>query len=329
MLKFHIDLAEEAAKTLRANFLEANLKAVIYNTVLPLSLSDFLFLHLSRRPSSPALSPPTRSPSISPSSTDFQQPRIFPPQFIEQVQSSSNKLCCIYLHKPLSPPAKLVNAYKLSGQCYCDWGIENTHTHTHNNIVTAAYQLWNLQACFPRAIQVEWTQMHTHTQLWRVVEVCCRFWGIIPQVRSVHDNVPCNKTQESPVASLMPQEWVAGWMVMLVESGFTTFYSHNLTILLFFFFAERGKSPSSSSSSTPPLWLVLCLRLIWQPFRTRFNCVFSSQLFPFSSSIAASLFLCLAQSSHERSSFYSPFILFFYHPLHGFPPYLFLFSLHL
>lgn len=31
MLKFHIDLAEEGAKTLRANFLEANLKAVIYS----------------------------------------------------------------------------------------------------------------------------------------------------------------------------------------------------------------------------------------------------------------------------------------------------------
>lgn len=49
MLKFHIDLAEEAAKTLRTNFLEANLKAVIYSTALTLALSDALtfFLHLA------------------------------------------------------------------------------------------------------------------------------------------------------------------------------------------------------------------------------------------------------------------------------------------
>lgn len=49
MLKFHIDLAEEAAKTLRTNFLEANLKAVIYSTALTLTLSDALtfFLHLA------------------------------------------------------------------------------------------------------------------------------------------------------------------------------------------------------------------------------------------------------------------------------------------
>lgn len=32
MLKFHICLAEAAAKTVRENFLEANLKAVIYST---------------------------------------------------------------------------------------------------------------------------------------------------------------------------------------------------------------------------------------------------------------------------------------------------------
>lgn len=38
MLKFHIDLAEEAAKTLGANFLEANLKAVIYSSGMSLTI---------------------------------------------------------------------------------------------------------------------------------------------------------------------------------------------------------------------------------------------------------------------------------------------------
>lgn len=65
MLKFHIDLAEEAAKTLRANFLEANLKAVIYSTAPTLSLSDSLtfFLHFAS-PFIAALHPPVRPQSV-------------------------------------------------------------------------------------------------------------------------------------------------------------------------------------------------------------------------------------------------------------------------
>lgn len=65
MLKFHIDLAEEAAKTLRANFLEANLKAVIYSTGLTLSVSDSLtfFLHLAS-PFIAALYPPVCPQSV-------------------------------------------------------------------------------------------------------------------------------------------------------------------------------------------------------------------------------------------------------------------------
>lgn len=54
----------------------------------------------------------------------------------------------------------------------------------------------------------------------------------------------------------MPQELVAGWIAMLMESGFTTFCGQ---ILPYYFFAERGKAllfflflPTSSQSS---LWL--------------------------------------------------------------------------
>lgn len=76
--------------------------------------------------------------------------------------------------------------------------------------------------------------MHTHTHLWfRSVAAVTGTEELFPQVRAVHDNAPCNKALESPVASLMPEEWVAGWIVMVVESRFTTFCGHNLTILLF------------------------------------------------------------------------------------------------
>lgn len=70
MLKFHIDLAEEAAKTLGANFLEANLKAVIYSAGLTLSLLDSLpfFLRLASSFIA-ALHPPVRPQSL-PLSTD-------------------------------------------------------------------------------------------------------------------------------------------------------------------------------------------------------------------------------------------------------------------
>lgn len=77
MLKFHIDLAEEAAKILRANFLEANLKAVIYSAGLTLPLSDFLtfFLHLAP-PFSATLHPPVR-------------PRLVPPLSIPAAKNIS------------------------------------------------------------------------------------------------------------------------------------------------------------------------------------------------------------------------------------------------
>lgn len=65
--------------------------------------------------------------------------------------------------------------------------------------------------------------------------------------------VTCNKAQESHVVSPKPQEWVAGWMVMFVGSGFTTFCCHNLTILLFLL---RGASLPSSCS--PPYWFCVC-----------------------------------------------------------------------
>lgn len=68
MLKFHIDLAEAAAKTLRANFLEANLKAVIYSTAQTLLLSDSLtFFSPSRVPPTfiTAFHPPVRVQAVS------------------------------------------------------------------------------------------------------------------------------------------------------------------------------------------------------------------------------------------------------------------------
>ncbi len=64
MFKFHIDLAEEAAKTLRANFLEENLKAVIFIAGLTLPLSDSLTFFIFHPPSSPLSTHPFRPQSV-------------------------------------------------------------------------------------------------------------------------------------------------------------------------------------------------------------------------------------------------------------------------
>lgn len=94
MFKFRIDLAEEAAKTLRANFLEANLKAVIFIAGPTLPLSDSLTFSILHPPSSLLSTHPS---ALSRSHVHrFQQPRTFLSQFIEQVKSCSNKVCCIF-----------------------------------------------------------------------------------------------------------------------------------------------------------------------------------------------------------------------------------------
>lgn len=165
--------------------------------------------------------------------------------------------------------------------------------------------------------------MHTHTHLWRVVEVCnnsSRLWGIIPQVMAVHDNVPCNKAQESPVASLMPQEWVAGWMVMLVESDLPH-SGHDLTILLFCW--DRKLSPLRP----PPCdwWCVCGWSDICSENAKLHVFLAARSLFKFIS-VSVSLFLCLLHFSHERSA---SLILFLYHRCMVFPFTPCFFSLHL
>lgn len=136
MLKFHIDLAEEAAKTLKANFLEANLKAVIYSLSLTHLISDSLtfFLHFA----SPLIT--TLSPRTRPWFSVFQ--------FQQYFCRSSLKLCCVFSQIALSTCRRqswyAQRAYTPSAsKCECCFGME---TPT-NNVVITAYQLWNIQAC--------------------------------------------------------------------------------------------------------------------------------------------------------------------------------------
>lgn len=102
---------------------------------------------------------------------------------------------------------------------------------------------------------------------------------------------------ESPVAPLMPQEWVPCCMVMLAKSEFTTVCCHNLTILLFL---QREESPLFLSPPSSFVIGVLCLRLIRQSFRTREAACFPCSSFPFEF-----LFRCFPPFVFT-CSFYSP-----------------------
>lgn len=84
MLKFHIDLAEAAAKTLQANFLEANLKAVIYSAAQTLLLSDsWTFFSILHPPPLSLLY--THLFIVSQFCVcRFHQPSVFLPRFTEQ-----------------------------------------------------------------------------------------------------------------------------------------------------------------------------------------------------------------------------------------------------
>lgn len=148
MLKFHIDLAEEAAKTLRANFLEANLKAVIYSISLTRSLSDsltyvlhpappFFFATLCTHPVALCWSPDSQ----------FQQ-HVCHGSLSKSGPVTTIK-CAVCFHKPLSPPAKsqvgMHAAFPKQAAIKC---VGVTETPANNNVALAAYQLWNLKACF-------------------------------------------------------------------------------------------------------------------------------------------------------------------------------------
>lgn len=64
------------------------------------------------------------------------------------------------------------------------------------------------------------TNAHPHV-CGKWLKVCSnssRIEELHPQVRAVCDNVSCNKTQESLVASLLPQEWVVCSTLVLVEN---------------------------------------------------------------------------------------------------------------
>lgn len=105
-------------------------------------------------------------------------------------------------------------------------------------------------------------------------------------------------------------------MVMLVESEFTTFLGHNLTIT--FLLKEESLSSSSSFLLSPSScnWCLVDLTAV----QNTWSCMLSLQLFPFSSFFSVPLLLCLPQSSHERSSLYSPSpYSLFQSPSHGFP----------
>lgn len=115
----------------------------------------------------------------------------------------------------------------------------------------------------------------------------------------------------------MPQEWVAGWMVILVERGFTTFCGHGLTISLFF--AQRGKSPPPPSSSPPP-WCCVCGWSNSRSEHVKLHVFLAAlSLFEFLL-VLVSLFLCLPRSSCYHSSFLFPFPSFFHPCMVSLPP---------
>lgn len=135
---------------------------------------------------------------------------------------------------------------------------------------------------------------------WSVAAVT-GFEELSPGVRAVNDNVPCNEAQESPVASLIPQEWVASWIVIFVGSGFTTFCCHDLTIVLFLLREEI-----LLLLPLLPLFCYWCCVCGWPVSRSEHvNLhVFLAALSRFG--VSVSHFLCLPQSSQEHSSFFSP-----------------------
>lgn len=99
--------------------------------------------------------------------------------------------------------------------------------------------------------------MHSHTHLWRLVGVCCsisRYWGIIPQVKAAY-NVPCNKALESPIASIIPQEWVVFWMAVVADLPQSVVTSLDSVIL-----------PPPQERKL--LFLLLCLWCCLRPFQT-------------------------------------------------------------
>lgn len=238
MFKFHIDLAEEAAKTLRANFLETNLTAVIFIAGLTLPLSDSLTFSILPPPSSLLSSHPfalSRSPV-----NRFQQPRTFLSQFVEQVQSRSSKVCCIFTCNSLHLLRSKAGMLRMLTNPAASEVVSVTVGCVHPPPTTLLLLL--ISCGIYRLVFLVPLRLSKHkyfsTDICGEQLVCSsssRFWGIIPQVRAVHDNVPCNKAQESPVASLMPGELVTGWMVLLVESGFATFCGHKLTTVSFLF----------------------------------------------------------------------------------------------
>lgn len=143
MLKFHINLAEEATKILRTNFLEADLKVVIYSISLTRSRCDSLnfFFHFVS-PFIVALHPP----SVSPLYTSFQY-------FHHSSLSCSTLIaikCAVCTQKQLTPPAEseasMCWVFTISQwDCKCHYGMK---TPTNNNNIITAYQWWNLQTCF-------------------------------------------------------------------------------------------------------------------------------------------------------------------------------------